>query len=304
MGALVQFNDRQVALIRKTVAKDCDSAELDWFMSICGALRLDPLRRQIYAFVFHKDKPDKRQMIPVIAIGGYRSIADRTGVYRPGRTATVFDQGLVNEKTNPKGISFAEATVFKFMHGEWHEIVECAYWDEFAPIKEVWEGGKPSGKFVLDPKKEGWHRMPRVMIEKCAEAKALRRGWPDDFAGTYAEGELDQAEAIDLTPSEMADAADRNDRMAKLGGPNAVMIQWDANTPLQRVPTGQFGDRAIAYVKSLMKEGEEEPGAVMEWRERNRHSLNEYWGQDKDGFLSLKVELEKAEQFATPMAAE
>lgn len=305
MGDIVQFNGRQIDLIRKTVAKDCDQSELDWFISICSALRLDPLRRQIYAFVFHKDKPDKRQMIPVIAIGGYRAIADRTGIYRPGRTSTVIDPALADPKTNPRGISHAEATVYKHMHGEWHEITETAYWDEFAPLKEVWgDDRKPTGKFVLDPKKEGWHRMPRVMIEKCAEAKALRRGWPDDFAGTYSEGELDQAEVLDLTPSEMADAAAKQDRMAKLGGPNAIMVQWDANTPLERVATGQFGDRAIQYVKALMAAGDEQPGAVMEWKARNRHALNEYWAQDKDGFVVLKGEIEKAEQFSQNIAAE
>lgn len=306
MGAIVPFGDKQLALIRKTVAKDCDSSEFDWFIEICRALRLDPLRRQIYAFVFHKDKPDKRQMIPVVAIGGYRSIADRTGIYRPGQTATVIDEKLIDAKTNPKGISHATASVFKFMHGEWHEIVETAYWDEFAPLKEIWgDDRKPTGKFVLDPKKEGWHRMPRVMIEKCAEAKALRRGWPDDFAGTYAEGELDQAEAIDLTPSEMVEQAERTDRMAKIGGPNAIMIQWEPQAALERVPVGRFGDQAMAFIAEHMKRGEEEPGSIREWAERNRHSIREYWAHDKDGALALKSELEKVEQFAaSPMAAE
>ena len=165
MGALVAFNDKQVSLIRRTVAKDCDASELDWFISICSALRLDPLRRQIYAFVFHKDTPAKRQMIPVIAIGGYRSIADRTGIYRPGRTSTVIDEKLIDQKTNPRGVSHAEATVYKFMHGEWHEIVETAYWEEFAPLKEIWgDDRKPTGKFILDPKKEGWHRDRKSVV--------------------------------------------------------------------------------------------------------------------------------------------
>lgn len=306
MGALVPFHDKQLALIRKTVAKDCDAAEFDWAIEICKGLRLDPLRRQIYFFVFHKDKPDKRQMIPVVAIGGYRSIAERTGTYRPGRTHTVIDDKLIDAATNPRGISHAEATVYKHMHGEWHEIVETAYWDEFAPLKEVWgEDRRPTGKFVLDPKKEGWHRMPRVMIEKCAEAKALRRGWPDDFAGTYAEGEIDRAEALELTPSELADTADRTDRMAKLGGPNAIMIQWEPNAPLERIQVGRFGDQALAFIAENMKRGDEEPGAIMEWAERNRHSINEYWAHDKDGALMLKAELEKVKAFSSqPMAAE
>lgn len=86
MNALALTDDKQLALIRRTVAKDCDAAEFDLFIHVCRAVRLDPLRRQIYAFVFGKDNPKKRQMTIVTSIGGYRSIAERTGNYRPGPT--------------------------------------------------------------------------------------------------------------------------------------------------------------------------------------------------------------------------
>ncbi len=306
MGALTHFTDRDLTLIRRTVAKDCNPSEFDWFISICKAMKLDPLRRQIYAFVFHADNPKKRQMIPVVAIGGYRSIAERTGTYRPGRTTVIIDDKMIDASTNPRGISHAEASVWKHSHGEWHEIVETAYWDEFAPIKERWENNQPSGKFQLDPKKEGWHRMPRVMIEKCAEAKALRRGWPDDFAGTYAEGELDRPQALDLSPTEMADQAEKADRIASIGGPNAVMVQWEPNGPLERIAAGRFGDEVIQFIERHMTAGEEEPGAVLAWADRNRHSLREYWALDKDGALVIKQQLDavRARADQIPVAAE
>ena len=37
-----------------------------------------------------------------------------------------------------------------------------AYWSEFAPLKERWENDQPTGVFFLDPKKDGWKRMPRA----------------------------------------------------------------------------------------------------------------------------------------------
>lgn len=331
MGAVVQFGEKQLALIRRTVAKDCDQAEFDWAVEICRATKLDPLRRQIYFFVFNKDEPKKRQMVPVVAIGGYRAMAERTGNYRPGKTETFCDEAARDPLCNPLGITHATATVFKYSHGDWFPVEATAYWDEFAPIIETGEGGsewvdsgfkypdnhpkagKPKMKKVaigntvrkLDSAKDGWRKMPRVMIEKCAEALALRKAWPDDFSGLYGEGELDRAESLDLTPSELADAADRSDRMAKIGGPNAIMIQWEPQTALERVPVGRFGDQAMAFIAEHMKRGEEEPGAIREWAERNRHSIREYWAHDKDGALALKAELEKVEQFAsTPIAAE
>jgi hypothetical protein len=38
-----------------------------------------------------------------------------------------------------------------------------------------------------------WDKMPSVMISKCAEALALRKGFPTQLAGLYEQAELDQA---------------------------------------------------------------------------------------------------------------
>lgn len=323
MNALTTWNDKQIALIRKTVARDCDHlsdgtpvplGELDWFISICRALKLDPLRRQIYAFVFSKDEPGKRQMVPVIGIGGYRSIAERTGNYRPGPTEIVYDDTLKDADCNPLGISHATVTVYKHSHGEWHPFSDVAHWDEFAPIIEEGEGGyewvetgkfwedgpkkgKPKMKRVpvgdlkrkLDPKKDGWRKMPRVMIEKCAEAKALRRGWPDDFGGTYAEGELDRAEVLDLTATEMADAADASKRLEQIGGGGQILIDWLDGKPLQPVAAGKLGDAAMEFIRA----NKDEPATIAAWRDRNRFGLRELWARDKDGALTVNAEIEK-----------
>ncbi len=224
MGALTTLDGKNLDLVRRTVAKDCDAAEFDQFIHICRAVRLDPLRRQIYAFVFNKQDPKKRQMTIVTSIAGYRAIADRTGAYRPGPTEVMTDVTMADPATNPRGISHAIATVYKHSHGEWHEVTETAYWEEFAPLKEVWQDNQPTGKFALDPKKDGWRRMPRVMIEKCAEAKALRRAWPDDFAGLAMEDEIDRAMTIDATATELADMAASEKRMELIGGPNCITI--------------------------------------------------------------------------------
>ena len=153
MGAVVQFRDNQLALIRKTVAKDCDAAEFDWAMEICRATKLDPLRRQIYFFVYHKENPKKRQMVPVVAIGGYRAIAARTGNYRPGKTVTHLDPSLIDTDINPLGISHATATVFQHSHGDWHEVEASAYWSEFAPIVDKWADDQETGQRVKTGKR-------------------------------------------------------------------------------------------------------------------------------------------------------
>ena len=134
---------RSLDLIRRTVAKDCEPAEFDTFIHICRAVGLDPLRRQIYAFVFGKDNPSARRLSVVTAIDGYRAIAERTGNYRPDDRAPriEYSEEAKDVSKNPLGIVRAEVTVYKHAHGAWFPVTGEAFWDEYAPIIETGEGG-------------------------------------------------------------------------------------------------------------------------------------------------------------------
>jgi phage recombination protein Bet len=279
MTALALYEGKQLDLIRRTVAKDANDAEFDTFIHICKATRLDPLRRQAYCFVFGKNgDPKWRTMTVVTAIGGYRSIADRTGTYRPDEddARIEYSEDAKNPATNPLGIVKAVVYVWKFSHGEWHRVAGSAHWDEYVPLKDG----------VIDTKKTGWVKMPRIMIAKVAEASALRKGWPDDFAGLEIEEEVDRR-TIDITPSEMAQTASVQDRIARVGG-TGVLIDWCDGEPLQKVPLGKFVDQVIAYTISHR----EDPARVVMWETRNNVALKEFWAHDKSGALEIKKTLE------------
>lgn len=254
--ALANYEPKHLKLIRDTVAKDCSNSEFDWFIHICKHNRLDPLKRQCYAFVFSKDDPKKRNVVFVTAIGGFRAIAARTSNYRAdNRAARIEYDEKLKGPLNPLGIVRAEVSVFQFNHGEWFEVVGEAYWDEFAPIVDEWVEGengrrKKSGNKYLDPKKDGWNRMARVMISKCAEAVALRKAWPDDFAGMYEESEMDRAQVLDLSPSEYAQQADTDAKLALVGGKDAITVSWEMGGKLERVPLGQFADKSLAWAQA------------------------------------------------------
>lgn len=320
------YSSKELDLIRRTVAKDCDTdskginlhlGEFDLFISYCRALRLDPLRRQIYAFVFSKDDLKKRQLTIVTSIAGYRTIADRTDNYRPGECRCEIRDDLKEHDGNPAGIEFAEATVWKYSHGEWFSVTERAYWSEFAPVREVPSGGfqwvdtgdvypqghdkagnpikvkKAIGKplLKLDERKDQWRKMPRVMLEKCAEAKALRRAWPDDFSGVYVEEEMDRSALLDATPSELADEAAVEQRLARIGGGNMLTIDWCDGNNNKRVSIGQFGDEALKWLRT-------NPAMAAEFAERNEENLREYWARDKSGALAVKKAIEQAKTAA------
>lgn len=274
---LALYNDKQLALIRSTVAKDCNAAEFDQFIHICRAVRLDPLRRQIYAFVFNKDDAKKRQMTVVTSIGGYRSIAERTGNYRPDDKAPRYDMGEKDVNTNPLGISRCEVTVYKHSHGEWHAVTGEAWWDEYVPVYD--------GK--IDKYKTGWVKMPRIMIAKCAEANALRKAWPDDFAGLEEESEVDRR-MIDITPSEAAEDAVTTARLELIGGKDALTIDWCNGSPLARIPEGKFCDVMLEHAKRP-------DVTAMELRafwHRNLPARGEYKAKHGSDYLALQREIE------------
>jgi len=287
MGDLILANDRDVQLVKRTVAQDLLPAELDLFIHMCRRWRLDPLRRQIYAHVYKRKKKDKtgqwvetRQVVYVTGIDGYRTIADRTGNYRPGQRS--IEHGERDALTNPQGIVSATASVWKRAHGEWHEFSETVYWDEFAPIKDEWEGDKKTGRRVLDTSGQ-WGKMGRVMLQKCAEAQALRRGWPDEYGDLYTQEEMDQAAVIDITPSEQAERAAFDDRQAKLGGPS-VLIDWMDGKPLSAVPA----DKMHGLVMDFIRKNAEEPMTILAMADRNREAFRQYWGMKPDEALDLK----------------
>jgi len=272
------YEGKNLDLIRRTVAKDCNDSELDQFIHICRAVNLDPLRRQIYAFVFNKDKPQWRQMTVVTAIGGYRAIAARTGDYRPDddQTRFVYDADLKGP-TNPLGIMSATVTVYKFAHGEWHAAVGEAFWDEYVPLRDG----------VIDSKKTGWVKMPRIMLAKCAEAQALRKAWPDDFAGVEIEEEIDRR-MIDITPSEAADEAAANAKLNLIGGKDAITVDWCNGDPLARVPLKSFPDAVLEFAKRKDVSATE----LRVFWHRNLPARGEFKAKAGSDYLELQREIE------------
>jgi len=286
MNEIMRFNERQMDLIRNTVASDCNTSEFDLFLHICQHTGLDPLRRQIYSFVFHKSDPSKRQMVPVVAIGGLRSMAERTRNYRPDEQAPRYEisEDAKDPDSNPLGIVKVDVTVYKHSHGDWFPVNGEAYWSEYVPL---WDG-------KIDKKKTGWVKMPRIMIAKCAEAAALRKAWPDDFANLYEESELDQARTLDLSPSEMAELGGQEKRLEKIGGPDAIMIDWLDNAAIDRVPLDQVAERINAFIEM----SKEEPSAIRIFQDRNQHALQEFWARNKSDALEIKRRFEEAEKTA------
>jgi phage recombination protein Bet len=285
---LPALQPRQIALVKQTIAKDCNNAEFDLFIEAARSYNLDPLRKQIIPRVFNKNSDEKRQMAIVVTRDGLRILAQRCGNYRAAATpAEYVTDEAVKSPTNPHGIVCARVVLWQRddRSGDWYEVAGEAYWDEFAATKPVWENRKLTDKMKLDG---NWERMPRLMISKCAEAQALRSGWPDQFSGVYVEAEMDRARVADQNASEIVEHEQEQRRLTLANARDNIMIVWRFGMPLEPVPIGSMADRCIEWLTDQSRTQKQ----VANFPNINAHSLREFWARSPGDALCVKKAIE------------
>jgi phage recombination protein Bet len=160
---LVVFNEEKIALIKEMFCKNATKAEFELFIQMAKKLDLDPICKQIY-FIKFGDK-----MTIVVGIDGYRSIAERTGMYMPGREPT-----FVYDKAGNLLSATAYVKKWSDRDRQWHEVGATAMLAEYDTGKNQWVKGK------------------HFMLAKTAESLALRKAFPTFLAGTNTQEEMDK----------------------------------------------------------------------------------------------------------------
>lgn len=301
--AAASFSAAQLQIIRKTCAPDTNEDEFNLFVESARLYGLNPMKRQIMAMVFSKDDPKKRRMSLIVEIGGLRAIAARSGNYRPASTPTQFDmQPDLKSDTNPLGLVRAVVTVHKQdAQGNWFDVVGEAWWEEHANIKDEWAYNEqarkklPTGNKTLE---DNWKRMPHLMLAKCAEAQALRKGWPEDLGGLFEQAESAGAWDADMLPTEILEQDEAENRARRVGRVTGeYAVQFEMGAPIQMIPPGQFHDKVMEYARTL-----ETVMDVKQFRATNQLTLNRFWADDKDAALDLKKALDEREAFIIKQA--
>ena len=162
------FTEKQLDLIKRTVAKNATDEELELFFYRCTELNLNPLMPgQIYFLKFKNRKTQEwNPGTIVIGVDGFRCRAHRTG------KLSGVKRGVIRNQSGQ-------------CIGGWADVYRKD-WDhpahEEVPISEY-----------IDEYKQTWQDMPETMIKKVAEVAAYRIAFPEELSGVYSHEEMDQA---------------------------------------------------------------------------------------------------------------
>lgn len=167
-------NKEEIKTIKEIYAKDLTPKQFECFVGLGRAGNLDPFNREIWCVVY--------KGTPQIFIGrdGYRKISQSNPDYDYHRTEAVYETD---------DIQFIDGQI----RHAWSPVNRKNLIGAYCVVKRK-SSSMPSYVYVrLEDYDKGysvWKDLKETMIQKVAEAQALRQAFHQMFKGTYHQSEL------------------------------------------------------------------------------------------------------------------
>ncbi len=260
------FDDEQVGLIKRTIAKGASNDELSLFMNQCKRTGLDPFARQIYSVARWDKKNGREVMTTQVAIDGFRLVAERTRRYTgqlgPLWCGTDGEWHDVWLGTQPPAAAKVGVLRSDFSQPLWAVA-------RYASYVQTTKDGCPTSM---------WARMPDVMIAKCAESLALRRAFPQELSGLYTPDEMAQSVPANPELHDDPNAADDWDRQSIAARIEALGEEWKQNVAtdwraaaLPKIGSPDLTKTDVDAALNILSHIEEEANAT--WDRRRKHVM-------------------------------
>jgi phage recombination protein Bet len=246
-------------LVRNTVFPGSNDDEMLLFLHECKRRMVHPLDRLIYPQIYTDQRTGARKLTIVTSIDQMRAVAGDTGVHAGTDEPTY---GPVKDfKIESKPVSapeWASVTVHKVIVGTVFHFTHKVWWVEYAP------------EYIT--KARMWIKMPHNQLAKCAEAGALRKGFPRELNKTFesAEPEL----IADDVPVEFDEGKNLMDYRPGAPAPSSAEVVEDE--PQAVAATDSDGKEATPSTDDLM-EMFVEPAAPVQESGLPPPSFNDEW---------------------------
>jgi phage recombination protein Bet len=171
----------QIDLIKTQIAPGINDGDLELFLAVCTRRKLDPFAKQIYAVLRNTYNPSTKRREPKLVIqtgiDGYRLLAARVqengGTVYAGQDDPEYSPTLIDGKYP----EWARVAAYRMVQGQRVAYPGVAKWTEFAQYVPAYDkDGRQTGTKLADM----WENMPFNQLAKCAEAQALRKGFPEE----------------------------------------------------------------------------------------------------------------------------
>ena len=203
------WDNRQMAALQQMGVDNASDGDLLVFLHVSQKTGLDPFARQIYMIGRNTKDPRTNQWVTKqtiqTGIDGFRLIA-RRAADRVGESLEYDDTLWADEEGTWRDVWLKKVTpptaakVTVLRNGRRFSAV--AVYSEYVQTNR---NGDPNTM---------WGRMPANQLAKCAEALALRKAFPQDLSGIYAEEEMGQADRPGPVEPPMASQGTAAQRLA------------------------------------------------------------------------------------------